>query len=154
MRKTLYIVVLAIGLLQIIGYLTKVKIIRDLGVVTASSPLPIVFTEVKGVETFASDFFFQFTNQNGSLEKIKITPEIYSKFKGPYNRRNIYGAAISYGPVLPEKIWKAVLTYGLCNNILRDELQVPVTAQDFSIFIKTRTKGRNNTWILNTTCEN
>ena len=124
MRKALYILVVTIGLLQIFGYLTKIKAIRDIGIVSASSPLPIVFTEVKGVETFASDFYLEWTNSNGASEKVKITPQIYSKFRGPYNRRNIYGASIAYGPVLPEKLWKSVLTFGLCNDILRDELQI------------------------------
>lgn len=154
MRKALYMLVVTIGLLQIIGYVTKIKIIRDIGVVSASSPLPIVFTEVRGVETFASDFFMKWTNDKGEAEEIKITPELYSRLKGPYNRRNVYGAAISYGPVLPEKLWKPVLSYGLCNDILRDELDIPVTKDNFSVLIKTRTKGRKDKWSLKVDCVN
>lgn len=153
-RKALYILVVTIGFLQIIGYLTGIKPIRNIGVVSASSPLPIVFTEVKGVETFASDFFIRWTNETGQKEEILITPEIYSKLKGPYNRRNIYGAAIAYGPVLPEKIWSAVLNYGLCNGILKDEFDIPVSQNDFSILVKTRTFGKNDQWILETKCKN
>ena len=153
MKKGLYIFILLIGFLQIIGYLTKIKIIRDLGIVTSSSPLPIVFTEVKGVETFASDFYFKFKDENGVNQKIKITPEIYSKLKGPYNRRNIFGAAIAYGPILPEKLWKSVLTYGLCNNILNEELNIPITDNEFSVLIETRTRDRNGTWVLKTSCK-
>ncbi len=153
MKKARYIVVVLIGLLQIIGYLLSVKPIQNLGKVTASSPLPIVFTEVKGVETFASDFYLQFTSENGQQEKIKVTPEMYAKFKGPYNRRNIYGAAISYGPVLPEKIWQSVLGYGLCNDILSEELDLAVTKQDFSVVIETRTAGRNDVWNLKLDCK-
>lgn len=153
MKKALYIFVVFIGFLQIIGYLTKVSPIRSLGIVTASSPLPIVFTEVKGVETFASNFYIRYNDHIGQKHEVQITPEIYAKFKGPYNRRNIYGAAISYGPVLPKKIWKSVLSYGLCNDILKDELEVPVTPDSFSIYIETRTAGKKDTWELKTTCE-
>lgn len=153
MKKTIFVIIVIIGFLQIIGYLTKVKTIRNLGVVSASSPLPIVFTEVKGVETFASNFYIRYKDQNRKSQEIQITPEIYSKFKGPYNRRNIYGAAISYGPVLPEKIWKSILSYGLCNDILKDELEIPIIGNNFSIYIETRTKGRNDTWELNATCK-
>jgi len=152
LRKALYIIVVLIGLLQIIGYLTKVKPIKNLGVITTASPLPIVFTEVKGVETFASDFFLQWHSDLGTVHEVQITPALYSKLKGPYNRRNIYGAAIAYGPVLPEKIWSPILTYGLCQDILKEELQIPVTKNNFSVFIKTRTKGKDDSWTLKTDC--
>lgn len=122
--------------------------------VSASSPLPIVFTEVRGVETFTNDFFLSWKNDQGKMEQLKITPELYSKFKGPYNRRNIYGAAISYGPILPEKLWKPILTYGLCNDILKDELNIPVTKNDFSILIQTRREGKQDEWSLKTNCTN
>jgi len=152
-RKILYGIIILIGFLQIIGFVTTIQPIRSLGIVTASSPLPIVFTEVKGVETFASNFYIQFRKDNGAMEKIKITPELYSKFKGPYNRRNIYGAAISYGPVLPKTIWEPVLSYGLCQNVLRDELGIEVTTNEFSILIETRTEGRDDQWILDMNCD-
>lgn len=153
MKKALYILVLLIGFLQIIGYLTQVKAIRSLGVLSASSPLPIVFTEVRGVETFASDFYIRYTDENGEKQEVQITPEMYSKFSGPYNRRNIYGAAISYGLVLPEELWKPVLTYGLCNGVLQEELGIDMTSDDFSIYIETRTAGRSDTWELKTRCK-
>jgi len=153
-HKTLYCFVLVIGMLQIIGYLTKMKTIRDLGAVTGSAPLPIVFTEVKGVEAYASDFYLQFKNEKGLLEEIKLTPEIYSKLKGPYNRRNVYGAAIAGAPILPETLWKPILTYGFCNDILKNELQLPVNHDELSVKIITRTKGRSDNWDLKIDCNN
>jgi len=149
----LYALVLLIGSLQIIGYVTGLDIVRNLGRVTSSSPLPLVFSEVKGVETFASNFYMRYDDANGQQQRIKITPEMYSKLKGPYNRRNIYGAAISYGPVLPEDLWQSVINYGLCNDILKDELKVPVSKDNFSIYIETRTQGRNDNWTLNANCK-
>ncbi len=153
-HKVLYYTILVIGMLQITGYLTKTKIIRDLGAVTCSAPLPIVFTEVKGVEAYASDFFLEYKNEDGLLEEIKLTPEIYSKLKGPYNRRNVYGAAIAGAPILPETLWKPILTYGLCNDVLKNELQLPVSKNDFSVKIITRTKGRDDHWHLKIDCNN
>jgi len=152
MRKILYGLVVLIGTLQIIGYLTKTKVIRDLGVITAASPLPIVFTEVKGVETFASDFHLVW--KDGSKEKtVQITPELYSKLKGPYNRRNVFGAAIAYGPVLPEQVWKPILNYGVCEGILEKELGIPIDKESCILLIKTRTANRRDEWTLKTNCE-
>ncbi len=152
MKNYLYIFIVLIGLLQIIGYVTSVKAIRNLGIATASSPLPIVFTEVKGVETFASDFFLRYTTQLRTTEELQITPTIYSKLKGAYNRRNVYGAAISYGPVMPEDLRNAVLEYGLCSNRLNKEFGLPDNLLDVSVFIKTKTAGRTDSWTLTPDC--
>lgn len=154
MRKALYVLVVMIGFLQVLGFVTGIKPIRSLGIVTAASPLPLVFSEVKGVETFAGDFYMQWTNTKGEKESVLMTPELYSKLDGPYNRRNIFGAAIAYGPVLPEQVWKPILNYGICNEILSNELELPFEKSSFTVEIKTRTKDRNDQWILKPKCNN
>lgn len=152
MKNILYTAVVLIGLLQIIGYVTKVEMIRSLGILTVSSPLPLVFTEVKGVETFVNDFYIRYTDEAGVAQELKLTPEIYKQLKGPYNRRNIYGAAIGYGPVLPESLWNSVLSYGLCNHVLNEEFNISKDVSGVSVFIKTRTARRNDSWVLEPTC--
>jgi hypothetical protein len=151
-RKYLYYVVAAIGFLQIAGYMLHVKTLRGIGAVFCSSPLPIVFTEVRGVETFASDFSIMFKTKEGVQKEIKIDPSVYSKLKGPYNRRNIYGAAIAYGPVLDTAVWNSVLSYGLCRGALVSEMGIDTTGTDYSVRIKTRTAGRNEEWLLKPVC--
>lgn len=153
MRKALYILVLLLGSLQIIGYLSGVKPVRALGQAMCTAPLPIVFTEVRGVETFASDFYIQYEDSLGNHYSDLITPEMYNKLEGPYNRRNIYGAAISYGPVLPDSLWGAVLNYGTCTGTLKEELGIPSTAEEISIRIVSRTKNRDTAWLLETSCD-
>ncbi|WP_306642876.1 hypothetical protein [Sanyastnella coralliicola] len=152
MRKFLYAIVLLIGALQIIGWSLQIQPLRQLGMAYCSSPLPIVFTEVRGVETFANDFYMEY-EYLGEQHQTKITPEIYSQLEGPYNRRNVYGAAISYGPVLPNSIWSAVLNYGVCNGTLLEELGIPAQAENVQIRIKSRTVDRNDEWILTTDCD-
>jgi hypothetical protein len=154
MRKALYLTIIIVGLLQTIGYLFSNKIIRGIGLASGSSPLPIVFTEVKGLETFASDFYIQFTDTLGRQQEIKITPVLYSKLQGPYNRRNVYGAAISYGPILSEELCGSVLNYGLCKKILIQEMELPSTSKNYSVRIVTKTKNRNAQWILKPNCTN
>jgi hypothetical protein len=152
MKIHLYYALIAIGLLQSIGYILHIKPIRQLGMVSGSSPLPLVFTDVKGVETFASDFFIQYQNKAGQWQEIQITPSLYAKLQGPYNRRNVYGAAISYGPILKQALWQAVFDYGFCKQVLIKEMQLPLDATNFAIRIKTNTAGRNNEWILKPSC--
>lgn len=152
MRKALYIAVIVIGSLQMIGYLTGFKPLRGLGAVTCSSPLPLVFGEVKGVETYAADFFVRYTTAGGQDTMIQITPEMYSQLRGPYNRRNVYGAAISYGPVLPENIWQPILQHGICDRSLLHEMGLDATGRNYEIFISTRTAGSDSAWTLTPSC--
>ena len=63
---------------------------------------------------------------------MELTPALYSKLQGPYNRRNAYGAVVAYGPVLAttkatRAMFLQVARYGLCGQapVLR-ELGVPV----------------------------
>ncbi|MCH8924403.1 MAG: hypothetical protein IIA67_14790, partial [Planctomycetes bacterium] len=52
---------------------------------------------------------------------LELTPEVSSQLRGPYNRRNVYGAALAYGPVLATDertapMLSAVMSYGLCGE--------------------------------------
>jgi hypothetical protein len=152
LKQIIYYIVVGIGLIQIIGYIFNSTLIRGLGVATASSPLPIVFTEVKGVETFACDFFLQTKDENNKRNEIKITPEMYSKISGPYNRRNVYGAAISYGPVLPKKLRDTILNYALCKNALLRDLDLPEKTKITAIRSISKTYNKKQEWVFKLSC--
>ena len=155
MRTAGICILMILGLLQAIGYITGSSSIRGLGLVTTASPLPIVFTEVKGVETFASDFYLVWEKENNKNDSIKITSNIYSKLKGPYNRRNVYGAVISYGPVLPEERIISVLNYGLCTDqSLLKEMGLSGNEKNIFIRIISKTKNDSRSWILKPDCTN
>jgi hypothetical protein len=47
---------------------------------------------------------------------IELTPEVYARMRGPYNRRNVYGAALSYAPVIPPELRDPVLRHALCGE--------------------------------------
>lgn len=153
MRTLGIFILMLLGLLQAIGYVTNSQTIRGLGLSTAASPLPIVFTEVKGVETFASDFYLVWEKENNKSDSLKITSNIYSKLKGPYNRRNVYGAVISYGPVLPQEKIISVLNYGLCSNKpLVKEMGLSGNEKNIFIKIISKTKGDFRSWIIRPDC--
>lgn len=111
---------IAVGLLQAIGWATGQDALRGIGAMSAASPLPFVFSSFRGVETFAADFEIELESESGTRTRHVITPELYSKLDGPYNRRNTYGAVLAYGPALDapdERRWvDSVLKYGLCGQ--------------------------------------
>ena len=147
------LLLLALGSLQMVGYLTGSRALRGVGAASAMSPLPKVFSDVDGLETFASEFTLRYRLADGAPAALRITPEVYSRLGGPYNRRNVYGAALSYAPRLPEPLWTAVYCYGLApDGPLRRELGIPADADRFSISIRTLTRGRHDQWTFAPVC--
>lgn len=144
---------LAVGLLQSFGHLTGLKAVKGLGAALACSPLPLVFTEVRGVETFASAFTLEYRNGDDTLRTLPIGPREYGRLGGPYNWRNVYGAAISYGPILPEPLWKAVLHQGFCYDGPLTRALGTGTVRSASILVRTRTAGRSDAWRLGVECK-
>jgi hypothetical protein len=131
-----------------LGDLLQVPPLKAIGLVSAIAPCPKVFCDAKGLEAFASEFFLRFET-NGVTTQLKLTPELYSKLQGPYNRGNVYGAALSFAPRLPEPLWRAVLDYALSpQGPMRVELGLPSNATNMSVLIHTRTRGRADVWEL------
>ena len=108
---------------------------------------------MKGLETFASEFTLSFQLSNGTKRELPITPELYQRLTGPYNRRNVYGAALAYAPRMPQPLWEAVFCYGLKpGGPLRREFGIPDEATNVSVRIATKTQGRHDTWTLQPAC--
>jgi hypothetical protein len=54
---------------------------------------------------------------------------------------------------MPEPLWQAVFCYGLGpDGPLRAELGLPEGATNLAVEIRTRTRGRSDTWTLNPPC--
>jgi hypothetical protein len=119
--------VFAIGVLALIGFaqmagdLLHMSALKGTAAATGASPAPKVFSAVKGLETFSTRFFIEWIDATGALHSVEITPERYALLRGPYNRRNVYGAVLAYGPVLKSDprtrpMFDAVSTYALCGE--------------------------------------
>src|SRR5712691_6455142 len=99
MNKTA-LVLLAVGLLQMTGDVFDLPALKGIGAATVASPAPKVFSAVRGFETYSTRFFLEWTDTSGTVYSLRLTPEVYARLAGPYIRRNVYGAALAYGPVL------------------------------------------------------
>jgi hypothetical protein len=120
-KAAVFLVVL--GLLQMTGDLLEQYVhspvgraLKGLGAATTASPAPKVFSSVRGLETYSTRFSVEWTDRAGGGHSLHITPEVYARLQGPYNRRNVYGAALAYGPVLPEGLRDPVMRYALCGD--------------------------------------
>ncbi len=123
---------LAIGLLQMTGDITDLALLKGIGAATAASPAPKVFSAVRGLETYSSRFVLECEDAESerSALSVDLTPQMYAKLRGPYNRRNVFGAVLAYGPVLANDprarpMFEAVSRYALCGSRpLLEELDV------------------------------
>jgi len=91
---------LILGLMQMTGDLMRWPALKAVGAATVASPAPKVFSAVRGLETYSTHFFIEWTDRQGVAHSLRLTPEVYARLRGPYNRRNVYGAVLAYGPVL------------------------------------------------------
>ena len=126
--------------------------LKGIGLATGIAPLPKVFSDVDGFETFAARFTLVETSEEGVIKRRVITPELYSRLDGPYNRRNAYGAALSYAPRMPEEVWRPVFCYGLSpSGPVRRELDLS-SYGPVSVEIETQTRGRDDRFLLEDPC--
>lgn len=112
-----------LGVAQMIGDVTQLIPLKAVAAATGASPAPKVFSAVQGLETYSTRFFLDLGH-----ERVELTPELYSRIRGPYNRRNVFGAALAYGPVLPPNLRDPVTKYALCGDApLLRELNLQAT---------------------------
>lgn len=106
------VMLVSIGVMQMAGDVSEFLPLKGIAAATNASPAPKVFSAVRGLETYSTRFFVEWSD--GS--RFELTPEVYSKIEGPYNRRNVYGAALAYAPVLPPALRDPVMRYALCGD--------------------------------------
>lgn len=124
----------ALGCLQIAGDLLRMPKVKGLAAATQVAPAMKVFTAHQGYETHAARFTLTWRDGQGEDHQLALTPQSYATVRGPYNRRNVYGAALAYGPLLRKdpatrRMQESVMHYAFCvPGVLRDELGVPADA--------------------------
>jgi hypothetical protein len=119
--KNAALILLILGLAQMAGDLANWPALKAIAAATGVSPAPKVFSAVKGLETYSTRFFIDWKDVSGKPHSLELTPKAYSRLRGPYNRRNVYGAVLAYGPVLAtdprgRPMFDAVARYALCGR--------------------------------------
>jgi hypothetical protein len=124
MRTVAAVILFMVGLSQMAGDLLQIPLLKGLGLATAVAPAPRVFSAVNGYETYSTRFILELPQADG-VRSLELTPALYAHVRGPYNRRNVYGAVLSYGPVLPSSLRDPVARAVLCGQVpLLEELGV------------------------------
>jgi len=146
---------LALGLCQMAATVVDLPLLKALAAASGASPAPQVFSRYGGLEPFSMRFALQYATHEGQHHTLPITSARYSQLRGPYNRRNTYGAAIAAAPALnanpqTQPMLHAVLRYGLCGDapLLRelgiDPVTVDRSARPITLLYATRTEANTN----------
>jgi hypothetical protein len=127
-------VLIGIGCAQIVGDVLRIPVLKAVAAATGASPAPKVFTAQDGFETYANRFFLEWQDAAGGTQALELTPQVYASMKGPYNRRNVYGAIFSYAPVLEANpltrpMFRAVMQRAFCGTpSVLTEVGIPLDA--------------------------
>ena len=133
---------MALGSCAMVGDLLRIPELKGIGVASVAAPLPKVFSSVDGWETFAAEFVLLLGPADGNAEEVVLDPRLAKRLRGPYNRRNVYGAALSYAPRLPQTIWEPVFCHGFGpSGTLRGELGLPPEVP-IRVRLRSKTSGR------------
>jgi hypothetical protein len=153
-RNVLAIVLLFLGSFQMMGHLLGSRILRGLGAAGVFAPFPKVFCEADGYEAFAAKFYLEGVDEHGRPWSRELTPEIYSKLSGCYNRRNVYGATLAGAPLLPEALRNTLLARALADDsAMRRELQIPQGLREPGVRIVPRPGELNESWVYHAHAE-
>lgn len=138
-----------------VGWATGSALIRNAGFMTNASPLPLVFSVFRGTEPFSSSYAIEVKRQDGGVSIYGITPASYSKLQGPYNYRNVFGAAFAFGARLesPKErvLFSDVMNYAfVVQTSLLDALGVKDPSPRGIVIVQTsRARGIPGTWRVN-----
>ena len=147
-QKLLPLLLLILGLLQMLGDLCGIAPLKALAAASGASPAPKVFSAVRGLETYSSRFFIEWETDAGETNSTEVTSERNSAIRGPYNRRNVFGAALAYGPVLStnehtKAMFTSVSRYAFCGEApLLRELGIDVPRRNATPRVRIVPQGR------------
>ncbi|MBY0414369.1 MAG: hypothetical protein K2Q18_09395, partial [Bdellovibrionales bacterium] len=113
MKFKVFIVLL--GLIRFFGDTFQISALDKIGFASGFSPLPLVFSDRKGVEDFAHVIDVTYQLKNGQTKEKIFNQEVFLNLKGPQTKSSIYAIGLAYSTRFPEALWGNTLRYGFCN---------------------------------------
>jgi len=105
-----------VGLANSLAHLTGASWLRTFALATSASPLPRAFSQSQSLAGFSNEFIIELTHADGTVERRTESSELFAGLPGPYERRVIYGAALSFSSVVPRPPFTSILRYGFCRS--------------------------------------
>lgn len=153
-HNTLASLLLVVGSSAMLAHIAGWTKLKGLALASCIAPYTKVFCSAQTqdgekIETFSNRLELQYHLADGSTHRQKITPDTYQNIKGPYQRRNVYGAVLAYGPALPRQFCQHTLDYAFSpSQGILNELNIPLNASDITLKIVPTSSTPQPPWIL------
>ena len=148
-RNGAAVALLITGSFQMVGYISDVFVLRGIGALCGWAPFPKVFCDMDGYEGFSAKFSLEGEGADGVPFQIAITPEVYQRLGGPYNRRNVHGAILAGGPRLPQPLGLDLMRRALApGTALWKELGLPSEVRQLNVRVISREGASEGPWIF------
>jgi hypothetical protein len=109
---------------------------------TAASPLPLAFSQPGSLAGFAKELTIELTGPDGNVERRTESSELFAGLPGPYERRIIYGTALTFGPLSPRPLLTAILRFGFCDaGPLAERMGVSYAVHSVALVAESRSTG-------------
>jgi hypothetical protein len=141
--KFAFAFLVGLGTLQMAADVAGAQRLKAFAAALQVAPAMRVFTAHQGWETHAARFSVRW-EAAGRHGVVALDPRTYGRVAGPYNRRNVYGAALAYAPVRradarTRPLQEGVVRYAFCTpGTMRAELGLPADARRFVVDITPR----------------
>jgi hypothetical protein len=149
--RVVWVFLVTLGCGQIVAEALGMPRVKAVAAALQVSPAMKVFTAHDGYETHAARFSLSWDDAAGEAHVLALDPHSYARVTGPYNRRNVYGAAFAYGPLLRADprllgLQESVMHFALCEpGVLRAELGIPADARRLAARVSpVRATGRDD----------
>lgn len=110
--------IIGVGFLQILGHVTNIPSLSNLGRTLAASPLPLVFTSYKGIETFGYRYEVEAIDYNGQYYRAELTSKIHQESSDSLPYRHMVVIALTHGPAFRTaaelRMFNAVIRHNFC----------------------------------------
>lgn len=133
---------IGLGTMQMAADVMGLARVKAVAAALQLSPAMKVFTAHEGYETYAAHFTVHWQGDQGAPQVLRLGPTRQGAIRGPYNRRNVYGAALAYGPLLRRDprtrvMHDSVMHYAFCRpGALREEFGIPAEATRLRIVVR------------------
>lgn len=105
-----------VGLARVIGFYTGFFPLSVLGEQFGASPLPLVFSQVHGVETYSRRLLIRLVMADGRQELIADGKDFRRRLHGPFSRAKLYIDPIAFADLASGRRRGDVIANAFCKD--------------------------------------
>jgi hypothetical protein len=145
--------VVGLGLISCLAFVFNSSFLRFVGAVSASSPLPVVFSEVLGYEPFATDVHFQIRSRSLKNYSRLLSSRHVAQISSYESFRSVFRNSVLLAPRLSREYVERSLQELACNqNYLARVFDINEPIVSATMNLRSKTTGHLEQWNWEVRC--